>query len=329
MNHIKFITDSACDIPLQVAETYAVDIVPLTVTVDGTTYKEGYEISPEEFYALCETCKELPISAGVNAGEYLDRFEAAIRQGYEQVCVVCINGGGSNTYHAACLARDEFYDIHPDARPKMRIEIVDSRTYSIAYGIPVLKAAQMHKMGARLSDVLAFFSDWFDRVEIYFAPLTFDFVKRSGRVSTASAFVGQALGLRPIISIIEGKTESVAIPRGDSKVIPAFLKLFQERQLSGSSYGLLVGTVPDMAADMAAQMDVIAGYPPECINQAGPAITINGGPKLLACCFLSKEPRGKSGLIDKLYQNVVAAEEIVGEIVTDILDKIHDKLDSK
>ncbi len=322
MDRIKFITDSACDIPLQVAQGFDVDVAPLTVTVDGVTYREAYDLSPQEFYALCGTCKELPMSAGVNSTEYASRFLSAYQAGYDQVCVVCINSGGSMSYASACRARDDFYDDHPEARPRMRIEIVDSRTYSIAYGIPVLTASQMHKAGAKLSDILAYFSDWFDRVEIYFTPFSFDFVKRSGRVSGTAAFVGEALGIRPIVSIIEGKTRTAATLRGDGKVVGGFLKTFQERCQKDTPYGILVGTMGEMAKELSQRLEVLAGYPPVGIYQAGPAITINGGPKLLAFCFLSDEPRGQSGLIDKLHAGVLSAEEAMSGLLKRVQDKL-------
>lgn len=323
MERIKFITDSACDIPVAVAEGYGIDIAPLTVTVDGTTYREAYDLTPEEFYQLCETCQELPKSAGVGIGEYLQRFRAAWEEGYDQVCVVCINSQGSVSYTSACHARDAFFEEHPEARPRLRIEIVDSRTYSIGYGLPVLAASHMHRAGAKLSEILTYLGDWFDRVEIYFAPLTFDFVKRSGRVSGTAAFVGEALGIRPIVSIIEGKTRTASTVRGDSKVVNGFLKIFQEHSQKGTPYGILVGTVGDMAKDLAQRLEALTGQSPACFHQAGPAITINGGPKLLAFCFLAKEPRGQSGLIEKLQASVQSAEEAVSSL----LKKVQEKLD--
>lgn len=323
MERIKFITDSACDIPVEIANGYDIDIVPLTVTVDGATYREAYDLTPEEFYKLCDSCKELPKSAGASIDGYIRRFEAAWQEGYDQVCVVCINSQGSVTYSSACHARDAFFEEHPDARPRLGIEIVDSRTYSIAYGLPVLAASRMHRAGAKLSEILTYMADWFDRVEIYFAPLTFDFVKRSGRVSGTAAFVGEALGIRPIVSIIEGKTHTAATVRGDSKIIGGFLKIFQERCQKDSPYGILVGTVGEMAREMSQKLEALTGQAPACIYQAGPAITINGGPKLLAFCFLSKEPRGQSGLIEKLQSSVQSAEEAV----SGLLKKVHEKLE--
>ncbi len=293
---IRFITDTACDIPLDVAENYGIDVAPLTVAVDGVTYKESYEITPQKFYQLCRECKELPVSSGVNAQEYLERYEKALRDGCTNVCVVCINSGGSMCYASANRAREEFYEEHPDARQKMEIEILDSRTYSIAYGIPVLRAAEMHRRGVALADIRAFFQDWFDRVEIYFAPLTFDFVKRSGRVSGITCLAGQALGLRPIIDIIEGKTHAAAVVRGDRNVPGAIVKIAQERAVKGTPYGILVGTVTGLAEDLSAKLQKAIGDGLAGIFSAGPAITINGGPDLLAMCFLgAKRQTGTAG----------------------------------
>ena len=77
MEKIKFITDTACDIPLSTALAQGVEEAPLTVTVLGRTYRESYDISPQEFYDLCGQSKELPVSAGVNSTEYYTRLERA------------------------------------------------------------------------------------------------------------------------------------------------------------------------------------------------------------------------------------------------------------
>ena len=129
MEKIKFITDTACDIPLSTAMAQGVEEAPLSVTILGKTYRESYDISPQEFYELCGKSKELPVSAGVNSTEYYTRLEQAWEEEYTAVCIVCINARGSVCYTAACHARDDFFEEHPEAVGKLRVEIVDSRTY--------------------------------------------------------------------------------------------------------------------------------------------------------------------------------------------------------
>ncbi len=309
MEKIRFITDTACDIPLSTALAHGVEEAPLTVAVLGKTYREGYDITPQEFYALCAKSKEMPVSAGVNSLEYQSRIEAAWKDGCTAVCIVCINARGSVSYTAACRARDDFFQENPEAQGKLRIEVVDSRTYSIAYGIPVMKAARMAREGKSLEEILAFFDDWFDRVEIYFCPLTFEYVRRSGRVSRTIAFVGDTLGIRPVIHIIEGKTAADAKVRGDRKVPEAMEKIAAARMLPAADYGILVGTPRELAVDLEERLTRFTGHPPAAVESAGPCITINGGPRLVACCFLNRTPRGEFGITGKLYRTAETMAE--------------------
>lgn len=313
MEKIKFITDTACDIPLSTALAQGVEEAPLTVTILGKTYRESYDISPQEFYDLCGQSKELPVSAGVNSAEYYTRLEAAWREGYDAVCIVCINARGSVCYTAACHARDDFFEDHPEVQGKLRVEIVDSRTYSIAYGIAVMKAARMAKNGSSLDDILSFFDDWFDRVEIYFCPLSFDYVRRSGRVSRTIAFVGETLGIRPVIHIIEGHTAADAKVRGNGKITGAMEKIAMNRMLPAGDYGILVGTPRDLAEDLERRLTQYTGHPPAVVESAGPCITINGGPALVAFCCLSRTPRGQFGVTGRLYRTAGTVAGTVAE----------------
>ena len=160
-----------------------------------------------------------------------------------------------------------------------------------------------------MDEILAFFDDWFDRVEIYFCPLTFEFVKRSGRVSKTIAFVGDALGIRPVIHIIEGKTAADAKVRGNGKITEAMEKIAAARMLPGADYGILVGTPRDLAEDLEDRLTRYTGHGPAVVESAGPCITINGGPKLVAFCCLSRVPRGEFGITGRLYRTAESVAE--------------------
>ena len=96
----------------------------------------------------------------------------------------------------------------------MNIHIIDSKTYSMAYGMPVIRAAQMVKEGATVEEILSEINDWLENVGVLFVPLNLKFVKKSGRVSAAAAFVGDALGLKPIITFEDGDSKVLNKIRG-------------------------------------------------------------------------------------------------------------------
>ncbi len=291
MDRIKFITDSAGDIPLDMARQYNVDIAPLTVNIDGKIYRESYEIKPKEFYSLCRSCRELPTTSGVTPLDYLERYRKAISEGYNQIVVICINAKASMCYTSANQAKEMLQEEYPGEAAKVQIEIIDSKAYSIGYGQATLMAVAMHKAGAKLNEVLTALHDWFGRLEIYVAPLSFDFIRRSGRVSVTAAFIGQALGIRPVMSIIDGETKIVAKVRGDQKLPDAILKIVKERIMPGGSYGFVMGTTEEFVSKLYRSVKNALGWDSFGSFFAGSAIALNGGPDLVGMAFLGKDRR--------------------------------------
>ena len=112
------------------------------------------------------------------------------------------------------------------APAKLEIHIVDSGTYSLAYGWPTMQAAKMAKSGKSVEEILLWLEDYFSSVEIYLGCYTLEYAKKSGRISAAAAFVGDVLGLRPIIAMIGGGTKVVDKVRGEKNVAPRLLQAY-------------------------------------------------------------------------------------------------------
>ena len=191
------------------------------------------------------------------------------------------------------MARKQFYASHPEAQEQFKIHLVDSKTYTVAYGYPVVESAKKAQRGASSGEIIAYLTDWFDSVEIYFAPYTLEFVKKSGRVPAAAAFVGELIGLRPIISIIDGETKVVEKVRGDKAILPALLKRAKERVVPQTPYILVRSTKNEECADLAAQLKKQFGY--EAVGQfdIGAAISINAGPKVVGVIVKGQNRRAK------------------------------------
>lgn len=279
MERIKLMTDSACDIPKEQEEQYAIRILPFPVTVGDKGYMERVDFTNEEFYDLILTTPKIPVTSQITAFRFEEEFTAVYEEGYTDLIYVSIHAGGSGTYNNAIMARDSFFEEHPEAADTFRIYIVDSRTYAMAYGYAVVEAARKAAKGIRVKEILAYLEDWFDSVEIYFAPYTLEFVKKSGRVPAAAAFVGELMGLRPIISIIDGQTKVLEKVRGDRAILPALLKYAKEHSIPHTPYLTLTGMLPQEREKLDAMLKKEFGYEPAGTYQIGAAITINAGPK--------------------------------------------------
>ena len=290
-NKIKIMTDSASDIPASQEEQYGIKILPFPITVGDDSYLERVDFTPEEFYDILITASKIPSTAQITMPQFCGEFTALQKEGYDEVIYVSINSGGSNTYNSAQMARDSLYQEHPDWKEGFRIHIVDSKTYCAAYGYAVVEAAKKAQKGMSSAEIIRYLEDWFDSVEIYFAPYTLEFVKKSGRVSCAAAFMGELIGLRPIISIIDGKTRVEEKVRGDKAIIPSLLKRAHDRAIPETPYLVVEGMLKEEAKEMTEAARKKFGYEASGSYPAGAAIAINAGPKIVAVIIKGQNRR--------------------------------------
>lgn len=116
MSKIKIATDSTADIPKSFCEQLNISVLPLTVLAEGKEYRDGIDITPQEFYQIIDSSKTLPVSSQVASYLYTELFEATWESGYTDLIHVTLNSKGSGTYQAAILTRDLFYEEHPEAK---------------------------------------------------------------------------------------------------------------------------------------------------------------------------------------------------------------------
>ncbi len=278
---IKIVTDSACDITKEEEASYQIEVLSFPIAVEDKNYMERVDLTNEEFYRILENCTSIPATAQITHIRFEELYERVWKEGYTDLIYVAINSTGSNTYNNALMARDNFYQAHPEAKESFHIHPVDSKTYTIAYGYPVVQAAIKASKGASAEDIIAYLKDWFDSVEIYFAPYTLEFVKKSGRVSCAAAFVGELIGLRPIISIIDGKTEIVEKVRGDKNIIPTLLRHAAKQMVPQTEYCLVGGSLEDRFDELKKEASAALKYDAVSAVHVGAAIAINAGPKVV------------------------------------------------
>ncbi|NLW78348.1 MAG: DegV family protein [Ruminococcaceae bacterium] len=279
------LTDSACDLPYDLAEQSPVDILSFGISLDGKAYSERVDFNFDQYYDLLRNSQGLPSTSHIPLPRYLLQFEDYDAAGIEEVLYVSINAGGSNTHDAAVLAAKRFHQLHPES--KMRIHVVDSHAYSMAYGWYVVEAARKLEKGASMDTVVAWLEDVFRRVEIVLGAFSLKFMKKSGRISAAAAFAGELLGLRPIVSLNDGVSVVQRKVRGDKDVLPALLDHAAQRMVHPPEY-MVGGTDQAIMDDLAARCEKRFGVPPLSIFKLGSAVASNTGPDAIAIVFMGE-----------------------------------------
>jgi len=285
MARIKFTTDSAADIPAALRESLAIQVLPFPIAMGDRELADCVDFTPEEFYEMLLAAEKVPTHAALNLFEFLQCYEQAWEEGYTDLIHTSINSKGSATYQNALQAREEFFEEHPEVKGAFHIHIVDSRNYTMSYGWPVLEGAKMAADGKEAEEIVVFIQDWVDRARVLFAPLNLTFAKKSGRISAAAAFMGEALGLKPIMTFADGQSKILSKVRGEKAVISTLIDLCKKERRADSPYLIIRGNNDEQAAKLTEACRRELGEDPAMTYSIGGVIAINAGPNLIGILY--------------------------------------------
>lgn len=285
MAKIKIATDSTADIPKSFCEELNISVLPLTILAGEKEYRDGVDIIPSEFYQIIDASKTLPVSSQVSSVLYSKLFEETWKEGYTDLIQVTLNSKGSGTYQAAVLSRTLFYEEHPEAKEQLAIHIIDSQTYSMGYGIAVIEGAQLAKAGASVQEVIDHIKEWLTHSRPVFVTLDLRCVKKSGRISPAAAFVGDAVGLKPIITFEDGDAKIIGKARGERKAISALVERCMKERRPDTNYAIVYGYNTEALELLKEACAQIMDKPPIAEYQVGCVISINTGPNMIGILY--------------------------------------------
>jgi DegV family protein with EDD domain len=214
-NRVRVVTDSACDLPQSVADELAIEIIPLTIRIDGQEYVDRRDLTPAEFWAKCAASPTLPETAAPSPGQFEQSYRALAADGATSIVTVSLSGALSATMQSAELAARSVSDTLP-------VTVIDSRSVTLGLGAIVASCARMAADGADHDEVVANAQSLAERTNVWGALDTLDNLKKGGRIGGARALLASALAIKPIIEVRDGKVEQGGKQRTRSKAL-AFL----------------------------------------------------------------------------------------------------------
>ncbi|MBR1781863.1 MAG: DegV family protein [Oscillospiraceae bacterium] len=288
MAKIKFVTDSAADIPAQLAQAHGIEVLPFPIILEDRQIRDGIDYNRQDFLHLLNGLERIPSHAQLTAYQLEECFLRAYREGYDALIYTSINSKGSSTYSNALQARDAVQKRCPG----FDIRVIDSRSYSFDYGYPVLQAAKLAgEMALGVDQAVHLIQDWLQRSVILFAPYQLRFARASGRIPVIAAVAGTALGIRPIMSFPDGEARVLAKPRGDKHAVATMLRLAAEGMEPGSPYLIIRGIDPAHNREMEQACVNAFQSPPAMSYDVGGVIAINAGPDLIGIIYRSRRER--------------------------------------
>lgn len=295
----KIYADAAADIPPELRERYHIHVLPIAVTLGEKTFQSGLEITNDEFYAMMEKYDGIPVTSQITPYAFEELFQSELAAGTRDLIVLLINAKGSATYSNAVTTRERFYAENEGSAEKLRIHLFDGASYSGGYGYAAILAAQKLEMGASIEDVLELIQRQLKKQRVYFGLYSLKYAGKSGRIPSAAVFVGEALGIKPIMQVWDHAITTVGKARGEKKLIKELVKMVDDDMEPNTPYSLVYGSDTTVRDELAEELSKKVGYPPLYQFQIGAAIAINAGPRVVGAIFetakkkLSKEEKAR------------------------------------
>ena len=282
-------TDSCCDLTDQMARDLELEVLPLTMHMDGENYPNdlaGTAISNQEFYKRLRAGK-LATTSAVNVGQFQDAMRRVLESGKDIVCV-CFSSALSTTYQSAVIAAE---DLRPEF-PEAEIHVVDSLSASLGQGLLLYLAVEQKRKGLTAAELAKWVED--NRLSVchWFTVDDLNFLKRGGRVSATTALLGTMLSIKPIMHTSdEGKLVPVSKARGRKAAIAALLDKIEALGIHPENQTMFICHA-DCEADARAVAQTIKdrfGTPTVHINYIGPVIGSHTGPNTMGIFFVGTQ----------------------------------------
>ena len=232
------VLDSTADFP-DAAERFANwRVVPLYVNFGTESFRDGVDLTAEQFYARLPTSPTLPTTSQPTPADFRAAYDEL--GGYERILSIHIAASLSGTFQSAGIAADE------------RVRTIDSETASAAIAMLALAIQRRLERGTTDEEVDALVARYKASHGLLFTVDTLEFLARGGRIGRAKAFAGELLNVKPILSIRDGEVVPVKRVRGNRKAFQEFVDAVQTQTVDGPDlrFGIAHADAPERAAEL-------------------------------------------------------------------------------
>ncbi len=277
MANIRIVTDSASDLPQDVADRLNIDVVSLSVRFGEDEFTDRVDLTSDEFWAKCKASKTLPETAAPSPGAFQLAYERALSDGCDGVLVIALSEALSATHQSAMLAKNAVAE-------KIPVRVVDSQAVSMAQGLLAIEVAEFAKTGASLDDLEKLALELTNKIGVVAMLDTLEHLQKGGRVGGAKALMGQVLSIKPLIELKDGIVSEAGRQRTKAKALAAIADVAREnaplRRLA-----LMHGASDQVEALTKLVSDILSEFP-LLVTDIGPVVGTHGGPGVIALAWV-------------------------------------------
>jgi DegV family protein with EDD domain len=277
VSKIAIVTDSGVNLPQGLEESHEIHIVPLKVIVGDRVLRDGIDVTPSRFYELLRGASQLPTTSQPSTGDFVDVYSRLSQQA-DAIVSIHLSELLSGTVKSALAAREMVNHVP--------IEVIDSRSASLGLGFVVLAAVRAAEQGRGFAEVVAAAEDLIPRINVIFVVDTLKYLHMGGRIGGASAMLGTALKIKPLLHLRDGQVDPLERVRSKCRATERMLEIMAQRLEAEDSKGSLHAAVAHAdRADEALELQeqVLSRFHPAefYVSELTPAIGTHAGPGTL------------------------------------------------
>jgi DegV family protein with EDD domain len=275
---VAVVTDTTSYMPGEVAAANQIHLVSLYVVFGGErTVREADITDYDAFFEELRGTEQLPTTSQPSIGDFIEVWEPLLASG-DDVVSIHISGGISGTVQSAQQAAEQ---LQREGKGGDRVRVIDSATSAGGLGLVTLAAAHEAAKGSSLDDVAAVAGEARESLKMWFAIDTLEFLKRSGRIGGASAWLGSALKIKPILTL-EYEMSPVERVRTSKRAFERLVDYARQRKDSGMNAWVVQHIqAADQAEALAARCREVFGTDAIFTSEIGPVLGAHTGPGLL------------------------------------------------
>ena len=279
MKHeIAIVTDSSASLPQEIVDKYGVTVIPMQIQFQDEAYRDGIDITREEFYGKLNG-PIMPSTSQPAFSDFIHAYEKLLKR-FKTVISIHITADGSGTCQVANMAKARF--------PGADIEVFDSRSASMGIGFLVMEAAEAILSGKTKEEILRLLTELRPRIRSYAVIDSILHLLKSGRVRAGQALIASVLSIKPLISIRQGVVEVVDRVRTRRAALDRLVELTLEAAGKNPDSRLAVvhGNVLHEANRLHDRLSPLVSCKEIIVTDIGPALAIHGGPGIIGVICL-------------------------------------------
>lgn len=279
----KIIIDSASDIEIDEANKLGITLIPMIIRIEDEEYLDGYDLSKRQFFEKLIETSTLPKTSQINPERFREEYEKIVANGDEAV-VITISSKLSGTYSSAVKASQDFKD---------KIYVVDSLNASLGERILFDYAYRLVLSGMSAKDIAEELNKKKTKINLLAMLDTLKYLRKGGRISAFTAFAGELMSIKPVITVKNGEVKLVGKAIGSKRASNVLNKLVLDKGIdfdipycvawSGLSDQLLEKYINDSESLWKGQTENIPKY------QIGSTIGTHVGPNAIGVAFFEKD----------------------------------------